>query len=347
MLTVLSVGYPLAKASRDAAGGAEQVLAQLDAALVAAGHRSLVIAPEGSQVQGELIATPLPKGPFDEAAREGAQAAVCAAIAATLRRRPVDLVHLHGIDFHAYLPSPGMPVLVTLHLPLDWYPPAALRPERPRTWLHAVSAAQRERMPSGVELLPDIPNGVPVEALSARHAKRGFALALGRICPEKGFHLALDAAHEAGARLLLAGEIFPYSDHRAYFEREIRPRLDARRRFLGPIGFARKRRLLTAARCLLVPSLVAETGALVAMEALACGTPVVAFPHGALGEVVEDGVTGFLVPDAPAMAEAIHAAAALDPKACREAARTRFSAARTSARYLALYDRLARAPLAA
>ena len=95
------------------------------------------------------------------------------------------------------------------------------------------------------------------------------------------------------------------------------------------------------ARCLLVPSLVPETGSLVAMEALACGTPVVAFPAGALTEIVEPGVTGFLVNDAREMAEALVMAEKIDPERCRAAARRRFSLDRMVERYFAVYQRLA------
>jgi glycosyltransferase involved in cell wall biosynthesis len=340
MLTVLSVAYPLAPVSRDAVGGAEQVLAQLDAALTEAGHRSLVVACAGSRVRGTLVATPLREGPLDEAARAEAHAAHRAAIRSALGRWPVDVIHLHGIDFHAYLPPPGVPVLVTLHLPLAWYPPEALRPRRPATWLHAVSAAQRQDAPEDLALLPDIPNGVPLEAFAGRHARRGFALALGRICPEKGFHVALDAARRAGVGLLLGGQVYRYETHEHYFRTEIAPRLDRWRRFLGPVGFARKRRLLAAARCLLVPSLVAETGSLVAMEALASGTPVIAFANGALADVVEHGVTGFLVQDEAQMADAILAAGTIEPAACRAAARARFSSTATIAAYLRTYHAL-------
>ena len=340
MATVLNVAYPLAPVGRDTAGGAEQVVAQLDAALTARGHRSLVVAPHGSKVTGTLVPTPAVAATLDDDVRTAAQGAHRAAIAEALRRWPVDLVHLHGIDFDAYLPPPGPPVLVTLHLPLDWYPAAALRPQRPATWLHCVSTAQRATAPADLDLLDDVPNGVDVEAFAARHAKRGFVLAMGRICPEKGFHLALDAAKAADVPLLLAGQVFGYAAHEAYFRDEIAPRLDPWRRFLGPAGFARKRRLLSAARCVLVPSLVPETGSLVAMEALACGTAVVAFPNGALADVVEDGVTGFLVRNVEEMAAAIPRTAFIDPEACRDAARRRFSATRMVERYLDLYARL-------
>jgi glycosyltransferase involved in cell wall biosynthesis len=340
-LRVLSVAFPFAPVSDDAVGGAEQVLAQLDAALVRAGHQSVVVACAGSSPAGTLVATPRAMGPITDTVRARAHAEHRRAIDAALRRWPVDLVHMHGIDFHAYLPPVGPPVLVTLHLPPEWYPPAIFHPERPLTFLHCVSAAQRARCPAGARLLPDVPNGVALDDLAARHARRRFALALGRICPEKGFHLALDAAKRAGVPLLLAGQTFPYEAHETYFAREIVPRLDAGRRFIGPIGLVRKRRLLSAARCLLLPSLAPETSSLVTMEALACGTPVIAFPAGALPEIVEHGRTGFIVEDEREMAEAIHAATRIDPDVCRAAARQRFSFARTIERYFALYRDLA------
>ncbi len=341
MLTVLSVAYTLAAVGPGSVGGAEQVLAHIDAALVRRGHCSVVVAPAGSIVRGVLVPTSFLNGAFDDRALRKAQARHREVIDSVLRVTEVDLVHLHGVDFSAYLPPAGPPVLVTLHLPPGWYPPEALRPTRPRTYLHCVSASQRRSCPPGAPLLHDLPNGVPVEALAARHAKRKYALALGRICPEKGFHHALSAARRAGVPLLLAGKTFPYAAHERYFREEIAPRLDRARRFVGPAAFERKRRLLTAARCLLVPSLVPETSSLVAMEALACGTPVVAFPVGALPEIVEHGRTGFLVCDEREMADAIPATAALDPEACRAEARRRFSLDLMTDRYLRLYERIA------
>ncbi len=364
-LTVLSVAFPFAPVGPDAVGGAEQVLSALDLELTQAGHRSIVLACEGSETTGQLVAVPspnpLPKregsflpplplgeegasGRIDDAARARVHQAMRAALAQILRRERVDIVHMHGIDFHAYLPPPGPPALATLHLPPAWYPAGSLPPKRPDTWVNAVSSAQDRALRALTDsqtVLPSIPNGVPVDRLAAsRHAQRGFALMLGRICPEKGQHLGMDAARLAGVSLLLAGAVFPYPAHQAYFRGEVVARLDRNRRFLGPIGFARKRRLLHAARCLLVPSLASETSSLVAMEALACGTPVIAFRVGALPEIVEHGVTGFLVRDVAEMASAIRQAPAIDPEHCRRTARTRFSLNLMSEAYLRLYGHL-------
>jgi glycosyltransferase involved in cell wall biosynthesis len=341
-LTVLNVAFPFATVGSDAVGGAEQVLSALDASLVAAGHRSIVMAKEGSQIAGELVSIPLPPGLIDDGMRNEAYARFRRALDRALDRWPIDLVHMHGIDFHRYLPPPGVPVLVTAHLPPAWYEAEALAPNRPGTWLHGVSASQHHAFPANARLLPPIDNGVSNELLAARHTKRAFALCLGRICPEKGFHLAIEAARKVSRQLLLAGTVFPYEAHERYFREQIAPKLDSQRRWIGPIGFARKRRLLTAARCLLVPSLVSETSSLVAMEALACGTAVVAFPSGALAEIIEQGRTGFLVADATEMAEAIEATAGLDPEVCRAEARERFAIGRMIAAYLERYHQLVR-----
>lgn len=339
-LTVLSVAYPFAPVGEDAVGGAEQVISRLDAALVRAGHRSIVVACEGSNVEGTLIATPAPAGTLTDSARRCVWLEHRRKIENAMRSCHVDVIHMHGIDFYEYVPPPGPPVLVTLHLPPGWYPSHAFDPARPRTYLHCVSANQRRACPPCDHLLPEIENGVPVEALAARSTRRRFALALGRVCPEKNFHVALDAGKQADIPVLLAGRVFPYEAHERYFQKEIVPRLDARRRFLGPIGFARKRRLLNAAQCLLLPTLAPETSSLVAMEALACGTPVIAFPSGNLPEIVEHGVTGFLVTDEREMAAAIEAADELDPDACRETAARRFSLEKTIEKYFSVYRQL-------
>lgn len=339
-LTVLSIGYALAPVGPDVAGGAEQILSALDHALVAAGHRSIVVASRGSVVAGALVPTPPVPERITDAARRFVEEGHRRAVETALNRWPVDLVHAHGLDFASQVPASGVPALVTLHLPATFYPKAAVTDGRPNIWFNPVSKSQAGTFPPLASMLPPIGNGVPVERLQARHARRNFALSLGRVCPEKGFHLAIDAARQAGMPLLLAGEVYPYDAHQRYFSNEIGPRLGRRARFLGPVGFARKRRLLNAAQCLLVPSLVAETSSLVAMEAIACGTPVIAFRAGALPDIVEPGVTGFLVEDAQEMAAAIPKVRTLDRERCRAVARERFSVERMAREYLALYERL-------
>ena len=341
-LTILSVGYALAPVGPDAVGGAEQVLSALDRALIASGHSSIVVAPEGSRVAGKLIATAKLPAHITNGARTAIERRQHEAIEQTLSEHPIDLIHAHGLDFAEHLPQTNVPTMITLHLPAEFYRPEALA-TRPGVWFQCVSADQQRRFPPLPNMFDPIPNGVPVDRLRAHHARRDFVLALGRICPEKGFHLALDAARLAGTQLLIAGQVFPYEEHQQYFSQQISPRLGRDARFLGPLGFARKRRLLTAARVLLVPSLVPETSSLVAMEALACGCPVVAFPAGALRDIVEPGVTGFLVSTTDEMAEAILLCDDIDRERCRAIALQRFSLDAMIASYFRVYRRLASA----
>jgi glycosyltransferase involved in cell wall biosynthesis len=342
MLNILNVAFPFAPVGPDAVGGAEQVLYRLDQAVVRGGHNSIVIAQRGSTVSGTLLAVDGETSGLD-VARERAWHRHRQALTEALKRWPVDVVHLHGIDFDRYVPSLPVPVLVTLHLPVSWYPAEVWRLARADMWLNCVSFSQHQTCPNSLRLLQPIENGVPVGELQARHAKRQFALFLGRICPEKGVHIAIDAAKRADISLLIAGEVFPYAAHLRYFEKEVGPRLDNRRRFIGPVGFRRKRRLLTAAQCLLVPSLVPETSSLVAREALACGTPVIGFAAGALAETIDQGQTGFIVRDIDGMARAIGDAPLLSSSHCRKVAAQRFSLGRMVERYLETYGKIAKA----
>lgn len=313
----------------------------LDRALVHTGHCSLVIAAEGSKVAGTLVQVPRRDAANSYADWVAAHDAHRYALAKALAEYPVDVLHFHGVDFIDYLPSTEIPTLVTLHLPPECYRPEVFALRRPSLELHCVSRSQRRACPPGARLGQEIENGVPIERFSLHTPRGSHAVALGRICPEKGFELALDAARMAGCGFLLAGRVQPYTAHLRYFQERITPRLDEARRYVGPVGREDKTRLLASARCLLVSSLIPETSSLVAMEALAAGTPVVAFRTGALPDIVEDGITGFLVDDVEAMARAITRTAELDPEACRRAARHRFSHTRMVERYLERYRRLA------
>lgn len=341
---VLQVAYPFAPVAEDAVGGAEVVLARLDAGLCARGVESLVVACEGSAVRGRLHAVAAGHGPIDDAVRGEASARHRRAIEALIGAGGVDVVHLHGVDFWTYLPKRhDVPCVVTLHLPVERYPDEVLRAPPAHVRFVCVSESARRRGAGVLDGAEVIENGVPMlEQSTETPGPEAFVLCLGRICPEKGFHLALDAARAADVPLVLAGRVFPYPDHERYFREEIAPRLDARRTFIGPVEGERKRALLARAACVAIPSLVEETSSLVAMEALAAGTPVVARPVGALADIVEPGVTGELARDVGELARALREAPRFSRDRCRAEARRRFDAGRMVADYLALYERVSR-----
>jgi glycosyltransferase involved in cell wall biosynthesis len=321
---VVNVAYPFAPVTPSTSGGAEQIVAAIDDALVAAGHESIVIACEGSDVRGILVATP--RSALDEASMRVARWHTREALA---RVRGADVVHYHGVDCAEYAIVPG---LVTLHLPPSWYPPSL--------WMRGdlrficVSESERGACPVACDV---IPNGVDVETFTPEPEVGDHFVCLGRICAEKNFHTAVDAAKLAGVDLVIAGELFPYAEHQRYYERELAPRLDKRRRWIGSLPVPEKRDLLASARGLLAPSIVEETSSLVAMEALACGTPAIASRTGALPEIVTDGVTGFFADDPESMAAAIRRIGVIDRNRCRAEAVQRFDGRTMTKRYLARY----------
>ena len=341
-MRVLSVAYPFAPVGERAVGGAEQVVRALDRALVEAGHGSTVIAAAGSDVRGTLLAVDVVLGgEITDAMRRTTWPRVEARIRGACANEAIDLVHFHGVDFQQYLPDDGPPALATLHLPLHRYRDVLATSRRSPLWFNCVSASQQGTAGAHPRLLPFIANGVDTDALRpVERPSADYVVALGRICPEKGFELALDAARAAGVALKLAGEVYPYPDHVRYWHEQIVPRLEGPHERLPPVGGAAKRALLAHARCLLVASQIDETSSLVAMEALACGTPVVAFRAGALPEIVAPGRTGWLVDDVAGMAGAIARCAEIDRTACRAEALARYGADRMARDYLALYRRI-------
>ena len=348
-LTVLNVAYPLAPVGPQEVGGAEQVLSRLDRALTRTGHNSIVIATSDSTVYGRHVPIARTPAPYDHAAIARARQSCRDALHATLWAHDIDVVHMHGVDFTEYLPAPSVPVLATLHLPIQWYSPRAVCPARPATWLNCVSQTQHAVCPPSPSLIDPIRNGVTIDDRPDDRpddrslAKKGrYALVLGRICPEKGVHIAMNAAARARVPLVIAGKVFPYPAHLEYFEHAVRPRLGPMHSYIGPVGGKKKHRILASAQCLIVASLVSETSSLVAMEALAAGTPVVAFANGALPEIIDHGKTGLLVSDEDEMAAAIEQVDRLSPQACRTAARERFDARQMIDRYFAVYEKIAR-----
>ncbi len=297
-MTILSVAYPLFPVGSDSGGGAEQILSLLERAITEAGHRSIVIAADGSRVTGSLIGTPVATGEITDDRRMQAQHAHLQRINRVLAEYEVDLIHFHGLDFDRYIPDTHVPMLATLHLPLDWFAKSIF--SNPKLTLNCVSRAQAAN--SG---FPVIGNGVDTARYHPSQRKGEYLLWLGRICPEKGVHLALRAAHKLEMPLIVAGPVHPFKWHEDYFANEVEPLLDSKRRYIGSVAGAAKAKLLAEARCVLVTSLAAETSSLVAMEAISSGTPVAALGSGALPEVVDHGVTGVIASCADELGDAV------------------------------------------
>jgi glycosyltransferase involved in cell wall biosynthesis len=351
---VLLVAYPLLPVSEDSAGGAEQILWTLERELAQRGWQTEVAACAGSRVAGRLLVTGEAARTLDgfaEREREHTErvAEACAA-------GDYELVLDHSGHFFRHVAeyATRAPVLASLHLPRELYGADAFANIADNVFFHCVSEAQRREFLHLPRMLGVVRNGIAVERFDCETlgdakpddpvlpATGGeYLLWLARVCPEKAAHLAIAAAERAGLPIVLAGQVYPFASHRQYWEREIAPRIDGQRvRWIELPTFAEKCTLLREARALLVSSQIAETTSLVALEAMASGTPVIAFCRGALAEVVGQG-TGFLVNSVEEMARACGRLGEIRPQDCRAWVEREYSAQAMVDRYEAMMRTLA------
>jgi glycosyltransferase involved in cell wall biosynthesis len=259
---------------------------------------------------------------------------------ARLRQQPPQVIHSHLENAGGFWAlAPSAPLVITIHTPLFPMKRDYLL-SFPQVHLVAVSAFQARQL-EGHPRLHLIPHGLDLADYPFQAAKEDFLLFLGRIYPDKGLHTAIRLARETGERLLIAGPVF--EPDRPYFDREIRDRIDGEQIvYLGPADHARKVDLLKRARALVLPLEVDETFGLVMLEAMACGTPVLAYARGAVPEVVVQGKTGFTVRTYRELRDSLRGLAGLDPHRSRAHVELNFSQDRMVAAYLELYEEMDR-----
>jgi glycosyltransferase involved in cell wall biosynthesis len=348
-LGVLYASYPLLTVSEDSAGGAEQMLWVLEREMSKRGLATTVAASAGSRVSGELFVTGGPCSQPDDFGRRNQehQDRVLALVHQRSREgRAFNLIHDKSGSFWTRARELDVPVLATLHLPRHFYSDGLFEGIPENVSFNCVSQSQANGFSDITRVLGVVPNGIALDRFTDDEEKsavpRSGLLWLGRICEEKAPHLALDIANRAGLGLTLAGQVYPFSYHQQYFEREISSRLQriTNARWVESPSFTDKFRLLQTAEALLITSQVDETSSLVAMEAAACGTPVIALDRGALPEVVQNGVTGYVVNNVLEAAEAIGAIGRISRQACRRHAQQNFSGRRMAERYAEMYEAL-------
>ena len=330
-------------------GGTELIVHLLTEELVRRGHDVTLFASGDSVTTAALRSvTPVPVryGDVTDGLRHAEYLQLANAQACFLAAAggEFDIVHNHaGIEGLVLAAASRTPVLTTNHNPFvpqtqpiwDAYP-----------WAHhGVSAASAATFPSR-GALPPIHHGIDVESFSFGRQPEGYLLFLGRFMPDKGAMRAIEAARLAGRRLVLAGKVDTAdADH---FTREIEPAIDGNRvTYVGEADADTKRRLLAGADALLFPIEWDEPFGLVMIEALASGTPVIGFRRASVPEIVEDGLTGFVVDDVAAMASAIDRVAEIDRRICRREAERRFTVERMADDYLSRYATVREGVLAA
>jgi glycosyltransferase involved in cell wall biosynthesis len=350
-------------------GGIENVIATLVPELRRRGVAVILCGVEGSTLEVDRLVPTLREPQFRHLAGPysrmvGIAHAHMLPVLDELRQdRSIDLVHDHleVVGPSTLGAAEGPPVLHTLHWDLRKHPDFyGAFDGRGRVHFNGVSAAQVVRAPENLQrqVLGAVPLGVPVERLPFESRKGDYLAVLGRLTYDKGPDLAARLCRRLGVPLRLAGPVGGIDGPRAlaralgepgnpahanddvrYFKAHVEPLLDGELvRWLGTLLGDEKLQFLARARACVFPGRWHEPGGTAVVEALACGTPVVATRRGAMRTLVEHGVTGFLADNEEELASYLRRVDEIDPAACRAAAEERFSAELMAERYLGLYE---------
>lgn len=325
-------------------GGIERVVASLAEALNSKGHQVTVFANAESRVNAELVVCRDRSLLTDERLTEGVADHILMLDRVRRMADRFDIINFHTELLHfPTFEDIANKTVTTCHSRLDHVGLSDFFRRYRSFPLVSISNAQRRPLPHA-NWAATIPHGYPLD--SFRHLPHGIAGAkgqhlafLGRIAPDKGVDTAIEIARRANMRLKIAARIHP--SEQPYWEQAIKPQVDGQQiEYVGEIGDHQKIGFLNDALALLFPIRWPEPFGLVMIEAMACGTPVIAYPFGSVPEVIEDGVTGRIVNSLHEAVSAVGDVDSLDRKAIRREFERRFSSEQMAEKYLTVYRRL-------
>jgi glycosyltransferase involved in cell wall biosynthesis len=323
-------------------GGTERVVSYITEELVAAGHDVTLFASGDSVTSAKLEPACKRAIRLDPTVRDPLASHHLMIETVASRADEFDVIHCH-LDYWPFptLTRQATPFVTTLHGRLDLPELQPVFDRFSEVPLVSISDSQRRPLPQA-NFVRTIPHGLPENLLRPTGARPDYLAFLGRICPEKRPDLAIKIAHAAGIRLKIAAKVDRVDED--YFQSAIRPLLnDGQVEFIGEITEDQKPAFLSGAHALLLPIDWPEPFGLVMIEAMACGTPVIAFNRGSVPEVITDGLTGFIVEDAAGAIASVDKLGDLSRGAVRATFETNFTARRMAADYVSVYRSLSRA----
>jgi glycosyltransferase involved in cell wall biosynthesis len=321
-------------------GGTERVVSYLTEELVRLGHDVTLFASGDSQTSARLVACAPRALRLDPRVKDALPHHLLMIERVRSRAHEFDVLHFHVEHVHLPLFRPlARKCVTTLHGRLDLPDLAPLYAEFDEMPLVSISDAQRRPLPNA-NWVATVYHGLAEPVCPYNPAPRGEYLAfLGRVSPEKGIERAIEIAKRARMHLRIAAKVDRTEEH--YWRTRVAPLVsDPLIDFIGEVGEAQKPTFLGNAAALLFPIDWPEPFGLAMIEAMSCGTPVIAWPHGSVPEVVEHGVTGFIVDSVETAVSALAQARRLDRAQVRRRFDERFSAARMARDYLAVYRNL-------
>jgi len=320
-------------------GGTERVVSYLTEELVRQGHQVTLFASGDSSTAAELIACAPAALRLDESVIDPIAHQIYELECVAAQAYRFDVIHWHLDYFHFPMSRRlGVPQLTTLHGRLDIPDIQAVYDEFSDMPVVSISNDQRQPLPQAA-WAATVHHGMPPDELTPRTDAGEYLAFLGRISPEKRADRAIEVARRTGLPLHIAAKVDDID--RDYFEREIEPLLGAAHvEWVGEIGPDHKNEFLGRARALLFPIDWAEPFGLVMIEAMACGTPVIAYRAGSVPEVITDGVSGFIVEDIDGAVAAVGRLDEIDRAGVRAAFEARFSVERMARDYLRAYEQV-------
>jgi glycosyltransferase involved in cell wall biosynthesis len=321
-------------------GGTERVVSFITEELVAMGHDVTLFASGDSVTKADLVAAWPCALRFDPSVRDTMAPHMLMLEQVCQRAAEFDVLHFH-LDYWPFslFGRQATPFLTTLHGRLDLPELVPIFDCFPNVPLVSISDAQRLPLPDA-NFVETVHHGLPENLLTPQPVAQRYLAFLGRICPEKRPDRAIRIARRAGIPLKMAAKVDRVDED--YFRHTIQPMIDGTSvELIGEINDAAKPAFLSGAVGLLVPIDWPEPFGLVMIEAMACGTPVIAFNHGSVPELIEHGVTGFIVDDEEQAVASVRRLGRLSRSTIRARFERRFTARRMAEDYLAVYDRLA------
>lgn len=370
ILQISSIGLPVSREMKY--GGTERVILYTDEEFTRKGHTSIVAGSGDSKIRGRLFAT-IPESLWKiegkgrkivnggELAQEHYRKCVDLVLGEYPDWPKLDIIHDHPglgmINSRVYQEKGervNIPILNTLHGKFseenfkkyaEWI---ELLQKKRRVYFNSISEDQKKDFEEnlGISIDKVIYHGIPLELFPFNENPNDYLFSLGRISHEKGQHIAIEVAKKTGRPLVIAGEI--HSVNEDYWNEKIKPHIDDDQiRFIGPLNDTQKAEWYKNAHAFLMPIQWSEPFGLVMIEAMATGTPVIAFNRGSVPEVIRDNETGYIIPDTGnseedlnLMVQAVGDIGKIDRNSCRERVEKNFTTEREAKNYIDLYRKL-------